>query len=133
MPDPNRAMVETDAARRFGGGSVRRALLVLDRYPAPDADVTTRHIAHVQLAVRQLSEGRSDRLEHFVERALAECRAVLAWVERCGIMRANAQIQAYSGMLPCFFGGLVSRLLASSSSAWISTGRVRCGSITSST
>jgi hypothetical protein len=36
-------------------------------------------------------------------------------------------------MLPCFFGGLPSRLLRSSSSAWISIGRVRRGSITSST
>ena len=39
----------------------------------------------------------------------------------------------HSGMLPCFFGGLVSRLSASISSAAINRGRVSDGLITSST
>ena len=39
----------------------------------------------------------------------------------------------HSGMFPCFFGGLVSRLSASSSRAAISRGRVSDGRMTSST
>ena len=41
--------------------------------------------------------------------------------------------RGHSGMFPCFFGGLVSRLSASSSRALMSRGRVSDGTMTSST
>ena len=47
--------------------------------------------------------------------------------------RRHVAAAAQSGMLPCFFGGFVSRLSASISSARISRGRVSDGLITSST
>ena len=40
--------------------------------------------------------------------------------------------KSYNGMLPCFFGGFVSRLFRSISNASMSRGRVSWGSITSS-
>jgi len=39
---------------------------------------------------------------------------------------------SYSGILPCFLGGLASRLFCSTRSASMSRGRVSCGSMTSS-
>ena len=42
-------------------------------------------------------------------------------------------LRHYSGMLPCFFAGRVSRLFCSISSARMIVGRVAAGSITSST
>ena len=44
-----------------------------------------------------------------------------------------AAVVRHSGMFPCFFGGFVSRLSASISSAAISRGRVSDGRMTSST
>ena len=49
------------------------------------------------------------------------------------VLRKLGSRPAYSGMLPCFLGGRRSRFVSAVSSASISTGRVRRGSITSST
>jgi hypothetical protein len=48
-------------------------------------------------------------------------------------IRALAERDDYSGMLPCLRGGRDSRFVSAVSSASMSTGRVRRGSITSST
>ena len=48
-------------------------------------------------------------------------------------MRTGARAVTYSGMLPCFLGGRVSRLFRSISMTRIRRGRVSLGSITSST
>ncbi len=57
-------------------------------------------------------------------------RCATVFVHRHGGCRDAAR---HRGMLPCFFGGLVSRLSASISSAAIRRGRVSDGRITSST
>ena len=49
------------------------------------------------------------------------------------ILRFFSAAMRYKGMLPCFFGGFVCRLLPSISSARISFGLRSCGKITSST
>ena len=95
-----------------------------------------------------IPRGPGDRLPYDVQRvgSQAEHRAVLLvdrradhaeharldadTVRRC---RADAAtVSAQSGMLPCFFGGFLSRLLFSMLSAPISRGRVSAGMITSS-
>ena len=48
-------------------------------------------------------------------------------------VRRRPRRRRHSGMLPCFFGGFVSRLSASISSAAMSRGRVSDGRMTSST
>jgi|ERR1039458_5924637 hypothetical protein len=44
----------------------------------------------------------------------------------------TATLKPYNGMFPCFFGGFLSRLVCSISSAWISFLRVSLGWITAS-
>ena len=53
-------------------------------------------------------------------------------LDRQGFETLQVYLNDHNGMLPCFLGGLVSRLLDSISSALIRRGRVSCGSITSS-
>lgn len=50
-----------------------------------------------------------------------------------GCCASHPESPAYSGMLPCFFGGFLSRLPSKISSAWIKRLRVSCGRITAST
>jgi hypothetical protein len=51
----------------------------------------------------------------------------------CGWQCLDARSVPYNGMLPCFFGGFVSRLLRSMAKAVISFRRVKRGSMISST
>ena len=50
------------------------AIRALDQYCGPERE-------RVQLATLKLSEGRLDRLRHFVEAAIQDYRDVLAWAE----------------------------------------------------
>ena len=80
-PEPTRAMVEAEAARRFGADSVHGVMLLLDRYPATGSSATPAGRARVQLAVLKLGGGRIDLVRHYVEQANLDVRDVLYWAE----------------------------------------------------
>ena len=83
-PRHTRAQVEAEAARQFGQDSVRGVLLLLDRYPGEGEGVDESGRSRVQLAVLKLSEGRIDKLQHYVEQARMDFRDVLYWAEYYG-------------------------------------------------
>ena len=73
---PTLELVTRIVERLFPPPQRRAALDLLDRYALDDSEP-----ARVRLAMLKLSEGRLDRLEHFVAIACQDYRDVLAWAE----------------------------------------------------
>jgi hypothetical protein len=69
-----RALVWRKVRSVLPGIRCEDAIRALDEYCGPERE-------RVQLATLKLSEGRLDRLRHYVEAAIQDYRDVLAWAE----------------------------------------------------
>lgn len=68
-----RRLIEQEADLLFGPGGAKGVLPILDEYQSG------RGRERVQLAILKLSEGKIDKLRHYVDVAKKDFRDVLSW------------------------------------------------------
>ncbi len=65
--------MEQEAETLFGPGGAKGVMPLLDQYPVG------RGRERVQMAILKLSEGKIDKLRHYLEQAKKDFRDVLYW------------------------------------------------------
>jgi hypothetical protein len=78
VPQPARQEVETLCALLFPNEDITIILALLDEYGRESYE---RERERVHIAILQLSEGQSDLLLHYIDRAKQDYRDVIHWAE----------------------------------------------------